>query len=47
MSKDHVWLASYPETAPAEIDTTQYASVACGFHQDEDGGSVWASQNFR
>ena len=33
MSKDHVWLASYPETAPAEIDTTQYASVAAMFEQ--------------
>ncbi len=32
-SKDHIWLANYPETAPAEIDTNAFASVAAMFEQ--------------
>lgn len=32
-SKDHIWLANYPETAPAEIDTSEFASVTAMFEQ--------------
>ena len=32
-SKDHIWLANYPETAPAEIDTDEFASVTAMFEQ--------------